>query len=177
MKLNQTCFVCIPIECGIRLIAVLTILRAISMTISLIISTAEISAQVMFWPFIAVYSILSVLFVIALICSTEFNRKMLLIAWLVLEVLCANLYYFILIKNGTLMNALCRETLLNQINEITGQDEQITTEDCMTGGKIMIITDLAITWICDVYFFVVLFRWHMIKNGEEYVRSRAESAK
>lgn len=103
---GEKCCCCFPLDCGMKTLGVFTVLG----TIAFMIQCFMIEELWSLWsPLIAAYGIMSLIWLFALISPTESNRKMTLIAWLILIVGCARVYYLWVILNGEALERFCDE--------------------------------------------------------------------
>ena len=169
--MGEKCCLCLPIDCGVKTLAVLTILGAVG---AIITSYFDDEYWNVFWPMIGATCIMSIVWIVALM-SPGF-RKFAAHSWLVLIVIASMGWYTYTIINGSALDYICSEENLEQFNEDvadiadeTGADlgEPATEEDCKYGGKIGLIVDCSLGWLLNLYFAYVIMQWTQ-KHGDDY---------
>ena len=108
MEIEQKCCFCVPIEFGMLALAVLTGMRAIgSLAIPYLYEEFTV---VMILPFIICYGLMLIMWIRVLCYEDELKRRhKVMISWIVFVVLAANIYFLIIILNGSLLDAVCSE--------------------------------------------------------------------
>ena len=108
-SMSEKCLCCFPLECGIKTLAILTIVG----TIILGINTHFIfNAWNVYWPMILCYLLMSNVWLIALFNTSKGTKKFAFYGWIVLVVLVARIYNTFIIWNGSLMEAMCHEEVI-----------------------------------------------------------------
>ena len=171
--MGETCCLCFPLDCGVKTLAVLTILNAVGLGIYSYFDPAYWEA---FWPALGATWIMSIVW-IAAIMSPGFG-KFAAHAWLVLVVIIANGWYTYCIINGSAIDYVCSDDNISEFNDDmaeiedeTGADtgEPLTEQDCRMGGKTGLIIDCSLKWLINLYFAYVIMQWSQ-KHGDDYHR-------
>ena len=172
-KLEQKCCICIPLDTGMRVLAALTALQLIGSLVTPFIM--EGMTYMLIVPFAICSGLMTIMWLCALCGEDDLQKRhRTMISWIVLMLLAKNVYYLILICNGSLLDIMCTESQVDQINETTGATETITVEDCMYGGRGGLIADLTLNVLFDIYFALAIFKWYMIKKGGDFIRAAVE---
>ena len=167
----KTCCICLPLDCGVKTLAVLTIVGTI---FAGLVSYFDNEYWNTFWPMIVASGIMSIVWVVALM-SPGF-RQCAAHSWLIFIVIASMGWYTYTIINGKALDYLCNENNLEQFNDEmadvadeTGADlgDQVTEEDCKYGGKTGLIIDNVVGWILNLYFAYVIMKWSK-KYGDDY---------
>merc|ERR1712228_535904 len=156
---DEKCCGCIPLETGIKTIAVFTILG----TIVFLIQCIQIEDLWALWsPMIAACGVMSLVWVGVLMNPIESSRKLAFLAYIILIVGVTQIYYLTIILNGSAVDHVC-EAVEEYQDEI---GEYVTTEDCRLGGKNGMLVDCALGWIISIYWAYVILQWS--KSDSDY---------
>ena len=72
---------------------------------------------------------------------------MALLAWLILIVGAARIYYLVIILNGTAPDKFCEDQTLFDVDK------------CKADGKTSMLIDCTIGWLFEIYFALVIMSW------------------
>ena len=114
----------------------------------------------LYWPVIATMGLMSIMWIITLASPSEQSRKMAFLGWIVLIVLALHIYYLVIVLNGSMADAMCKEE--DVFNRIEGSTN---LEECKAEKKNWLLVDATITWVLDIYFAYAIMKWS--KNGDE----------
>ena len=114
----------------------------------------------LYWPVIATMGLMSIMWIITLASPSEQSRKMAFLGWIVLIVLALHIYYLVIVLNGSMADAMCKEE--DVFNRIEGSTN---LEECKAEKRNWLLADATITWVLDIYFAYAIMKWS--KNGDE----------
>ena len=110
---------------------------------------------------------MSILWLIAICIPSESNRKIASLGWIILCVIIGRGYYLYLMLTDKMLDHVCHEKTVQEINE-AGIAEEITVDECKYGGETSLWFDLIIGWLFDIYFATVIMRW--AKSADDWSR-------
>ena len=173
--MGENCCLCFPLECGVKTIAILSILCNISVGI---MSYYDAEYNSIFWPMTVAYTLMSLIWIYTLVSPSQGSRSVAFLGFIVLCLCFGTGYYAKKIMDGSAVDWLCDPKNIENLNDDlahiedgTGEDlgEPITEDQCKYGGKPTLIADCIIKLAIDAYFAYVIMRWS--RNDEGYSRN------
>ena len=165
---DQKCCLCLPLECGIKTLAVFTIIGTVLNGVWL--GFFEEDGLSFFWPFLACEAIMSIVWIVALINPGEQGetRKFALLTWIVLMLAASFIYYLVIILNGSMVDRYCTQDAVQEINDAyaeMGINETMTVEDCTSSTKTWLWVDFVIKLLFTTYFTYEIKNWSQHEEG------------
>ena len=154
---NIKCCYCIPIDIGIKILAVLTILDAISLSI---FCFKGVQILKVFLPPAIFGLIMSLVWVFQFFHDRLWTRKLSFWAYLVLKFVFQLIWYTAVLFNGYFTALLCNDEYLELFNK--GKEPDISIEDCNKLYTLLLILDRGIALIITGYFVTQIWKWSKI---------------
>ena len=169
------CCCCIPIEIGVKLIGILTILSTIGQGIWLYTKPEWQSTML---PYVIGGAIMSLIWILAFVSDGEGTRKIAFLAYLCICLVGSMGLYAYQIYTGAITEKICTRENIDEMNheiehavedsgetlpdDYTGIDD----ENCTWGGKYYLMGDFALKLLLVIYFTYVISKW--ANNHEGY---------
>ena len=122
---EKKCCICFPLECGIKVLAVLTFLGTATLVFESYMNDGMFS---LYWPQIATCGAMFLCWIYTFALPTAQNRRMAHLAWIVLVVIVGRISYLAIILNGSATDFYCEEHDIEKYNEVLNRQEIITIE-------------------------------------------------
>ena len=111
--MSEKCCCCIPIECGIQTLAILTWIG----TGLLAFDSWHIRGAIdIYWPSLACCGFMSLFWLYPLCSPSEASRKQTLLVWLIFVVILGRISYLVIILNGSALELWCTGNNLEVLN-------------------------------------------------------------
>ena len=123
---DKKCCICFPLECGVTLIACLTILGCILDVLSF---TSEEGSIELYWPDMIFVGTMSTIWLVALICPSEQTRKIAYYGWVILICICVSAFYIYLLLSGNLTKQWCKNMTVGVVDLNKGE-QSMSREEC-----------------------------------------------
>ena len=164
---KENCCLCFPIDCGIKTLAVYTILGVIGFCISSYLIEGSLAV---YWPIVAAYGAMALVWVYNLLADSESSRKFSLLAWIALVCVVGRCWYLYVILNGSALDLVCTTETIEQAQTAADgsglEPITITEENCKYGGKTGMLIDCVVGWLIEIYWATAIMRWSKLKDDQ-----------
>ena len=164
--MGESCCLCIPLDIGVKLLAITTILSTMALGWITYLNREEFLD--VFLPFAVLGGIMSAIWLYTLTNPNESSKKFAFFGYLLLVLVFETLQYGWVFYNGRLLDWMCSPEAIDEMNTRGYELQQegyieggppMTEEKCMYGGKEGIMFDFTAKVVFNVYFTYVIMKW------------------
>ena len=161
------CCLCFPLECGMKTLAALTIIGALSGGINCFMNEGYCKVL---WPILAAEGIMSILWIVALVSPSERTRHATFLGWIVLMIGVIHIYWMVIIFTGSLTGLYCEGGNIEFWQKIFGGDDpDWGVDECKRLTKIGSLVDWGFSFLLCLYWHAAILRWS--HNDEAYQKA------
>ena len=163
--MKQTCCICFPLDCGVKVVCCWTILVSIGSFIQCSVEPEYIG---IFMPYAISSAILSIVWIKAWVFPTNSGRQAVLVTFIACSLLFNQGYHAYQLIRGQLQEYQCRPEELRHLNHDISEIKRetsldlgqvISTEECVARISPWLWADFAFWLVFSLYFTFVLMRW------------------
>ena len=114
--MGEKCCLCIPLDCGVKLLAIISILGTMSLGVTSYMNRERESNLAIFLPFTIISAIMSLIWICALVSPSESTKKMAFLGYVSLILVGSSGYYAYLIWSGKTLAWLCSADSIGHMN-------------------------------------------------------------
>ena len=165
---EEKCCCCLPLDCGVKTIAVLTMISTVFNTFFAI---AQPELRALYVPAAVALVVLSYFWLAAWCSPSEGSKKAVSLAWLVLAVVFGSILKLYNIFSGKYGDYACSEATLAEHNEFADAVgfPPLTEEECRAQQSGWLWGDFALALLVNLYFLSVIIRWSKQSDGYEAI--------
>ena len=169
--MGEKCCLCFPLDCGVKTLAVLTVLGSIGLGVQI---WAQAEWREIFLPHFVATTILALVWIMAWVSPTESAKNMLFLAYVVCNLVFNEGYKAYNLLNGKLEAYNCRPEQLSQWNQdVTDIEAEtdidlggtLTYDECVEKSTPWLWADFAVGLLFSIYFTFVIMKWSKTSDG------------